>query len=215
MSTPPINPKIYHIIHIDNLASLVRSGLLFSYSQMKKKNYSIESIGYNHIKERRLTYELSSIPGLFVGECVPFYFCPRAIMLYIFNKNNSPDLTYHGGQEPIIHLEADLNATITWANKNNKRWAFTTTTAAERLFNDYSNIQNLNQIDWESVNALQWDNSKTTRYKQAEFLLEEEFPWGMFNKIGVYNDEIYKIVDNTLTKNSHRPILEIRKDWYY
>jgi len=43
-----------------------------------------------------------------VGDCVPFYFCPRSVMLYLIYQGNHPDLQYHGGQDLVLHLEADL-----------------------------------------------------------------------------------------------------------
>lgn len=62
------------------------------------------TIGMNTIKQRRLTeLTLSSYPDLFVGQCVPFYFCPRSIMLYVIHRADSEELAYKGGQEPIIH----------------------------------------------------------------------------------------------------------------
>ncbi|WP_205620247.1 DarT ssDNA thymidine ADP-ribosyltransferase family protein [Salinivibrio socompensis] len=63
----------------------------------------------NTIKQRRLTeLTLDSHPDLYVGQCVPFYFCPRSIMLYVIHRADSDELTYKGGQGPIIHLQADL-----------------------------------------------------------------------------------------------------------
>ena len=64
------------------------------------------------IKQRRLTTPLTSHPTLTVGQCVPFYFCPRSIMLYLIYQGNHPELTYREGQGPIIHLECDLHASI-------------------------------------------------------------------------------------------------------
>ena len=66
---------------------------------------------------------LDSHPDLYVGNCVPFYFCPRSVMLYVLHMGNLPDLGYRGGQEPIVHLEADLLGTVDWANCNQRRWA--------------------------------------------------------------------------------------------
>jgi hypothetical protein len=41
-------------------------------------------IGMNNIKQRRLNeLTLASHPGLHVGACVPFYFCPRSVMLFL------------------------------------------------------------------------------------------------------------------------------------
>ena len=54
-------------------------------------------------------------PGLNVGDCVPFYFCPRSVMLYLIHRANHPELDYRGGQGPIVHLEADLHEAANWA----------------------------------------------------------------------------------------------------
>ncbi|MBE7527723.1 MAG: DUF4433 domain-containing protein [Burkholderiales bacterium] len=37
------------------------------------------SAGVAQIKQRRLTSCLNSYPDLRVGDCVPFYFCPRSV----------------------------------------------------------------------------------------------------------------------------------------
>ena len=66
----------------------------------------------NKIKNRRLKRKLESHTDLCVGYCVPFYFCPRSIMLYILYKGNHEEIIYSGGQEPIIHLQADLKTCI-------------------------------------------------------------------------------------------------------
>jgi hypothetical protein len=57
------------------------------------------------IKRRRVEeLEVSCHPGTKVGDYVPFYFCPRSVMLYVIHRANHPDLSYRGGQEPIVHL---------------------------------------------------------------------------------------------------------------
>ena len=81
------------------------------------------------IKQRRLSLPVKCHPGNCVGDYVPFYFCPRSVMLYLIYRGNHPELTYRGGQGPIIHLEADLSAVVAWANENGRRWAFTLSNA--------------------------------------------------------------------------------------
>ena len=106
----------------------------------------------NKIKQRRLSeLRLSCHPGLLVGGCVPFYFCPRSIMLYVIHKANHPELAYRGGQGPIIHLEADLNDTIVWADRNQRRWAFTLSDAGSYYFEDRSDLAQLDEINWSAV----------------------------------------------------------------
>ena len=100
------------------------------------------------VKERRLGNELQSHPGLRVGDCVPFYFCPRSVMLYVIHRGNIEQLEYRGGQEPIIHLEADLRKIVAHANDNDQRWVFTSSNAGSGYFEDYSDLSQLKMLNW-------------------------------------------------------------------
>ena len=94
----PLNPKIYHIVHVDRLDSIIRTGNLLSDAAIVSLPATGTTIGMGSIKQRRLTeLTLNSQPGLYVGECVPFYFCPRSIMLYLIYQANHPELDYKGG----------------------------------------------------------------------------------------------------------------------
>jgi hypothetical protein len=75
---PPARPKIYHILHVDRLSSVVVDGCLWSDTQIAARGRTGTTIGMSHIKQRRMTLPIRSRPGLHVGECVPFYFCPRS-----------------------------------------------------------------------------------------------------------------------------------------
>ena len=97
----PAEPKIYHIVHVDRLPSIITDGSLWSDAKVTRHSPSGTTIGMQKIKQRRLTVnKLDSHPDLFVGDCVPFYFCPRSIMLYLLHKANDPELIYRGGQAP-------------------------------------------------------------------------------------------------------------------
>ena len=114
----PAQPKIYHIVHVDRLASILAARGLLCDAQITVQNTAGTTIGMNTIKQRRLNdLTLNSCPDLFVGQCVPFYFCPRSIMLYVIHKADNEELTYKGGQEPIVHLQADLTASVQWAQQ--------------------------------------------------------------------------------------------------
>ncbi len=77
-------------------------------------------------------------------------------MLYLFFMDNHPDISYHGGQHPIVHLVADLQKVVLWALHNNMRWVFTDSNAGSYYFNDYNDLDQLNMIDWEAVMAIDW-----------------------------------------------------------
>jgi ssDNA thymidine ADP-ribosyltransferase, DarT len=211
---PPAHPKIYHIVRVDRLPSIVADGCLWCDAEVVRRAPPGTTIGMNKIKERRLTeLTLSSHPQLHVGDCVPFYFCPRSVMLYLMYQGNHPDLVYRGGQDPIIHLEADLHAVVDWARRHKRRWAFTLSNAGSYYFEDRADLSQLDEIDWDCVQARQWKNCKER--KQAEFLLEHSFPFKLVERIGVHSKAQYQQVVNTLPNRGHQPNVEICPDWYY
>lgn len=210
--TVPAQPKIYHICHVDRLPSIIASAGLLSDAVLLNQALPGTVIGMNHIKQRRLQLELASHPALHVGECVPFYFCPRSVMLYLIYRQHQ-DLTYKEGQGPIVHLEADLHAAVQWANAQARRWAFTLSNAGAYYFEDRADLALLNEVDWNAVQSRQWSQCKEG--KQAEFLLENTFPWHLFERIGVQSRQIYTQVANVLPAQGHRPAVELRPEWYY
>ena len=207
------NLKIYHIVHIDKLQSIINSGGLLSDSEVIRQGLNGTTIGMNSIKQRRLNeLTLSTYPDLFVGQCVPFYFCPRSVMLYMMSVN-SCNMEYQGGQDNIIHLEADLMSSIAWANANSKRWVFTYSNAGSRYFQDTNNIANLSQLNWNAINARYWND--VVEEKQAEFLCEYRFDWSLIHRIGVSNQTVYQQVFNIINNSYHKPYVEVKNDWYY
>lgn len=212
--TVPRKPKIYHILHVDRLPSIIEDGCLWSDSEVEKRSPDGTTIGMNHIKQRRLKeLTLTSHPGLHVGECVPFYFCPRSVMLYIIHMANHQDLAYRGGQKPIVHLEADLCESVEWAEEEDLRWAFTLSNAGSEFFEDRADLDRLGEIDWSAVASHDWRRCRDG--KQAEFLVEREFPWELVSRIGVQNKGTYSKVQDALADADHRPAVELLPDWYY
>ena len=134
-------------------------------------------------------------------------------MLYVIYQANHPELSYKGGQEPIIHLESDLNRVIDWAETNNKRWAFTLSNAGSSYFEDRCDLNQLDELDWNAINAVQWQHCREG--KQAEFLLEYCFPFDLVDRIGTYNQAIATMVLNSIPANQYNPTIAIKNNWYY
>jgi len=217
--TVPAQPKIYHSLHVDRLASVLADGGLLSDAMVQKNASPGTTIGMSNIKARRLQSALTSHPTLKVGQCVPFYFCPRSIMLYLIYQANHPDLTYRGGQGPIVHLECDLRASIAWAEAQGRRWAFTLSNAGSKYFEDRASIAQLGEINWAAVAATQWSgcgvDGAIKEGKQAEFLTEESFPWALVERVGVQAQSMYQQVAGLLAGKARHPKVEILRDWYY
>lgn len=213
----PIQPKLYHIVHLDRLPSIISNQSLWCDAVMATHAELGTTIGMASIKRRRLEeLTLDSYPGLHVGECVPFYFCPRSIMLYLLHMGNHQELTYRGGQALIVHLQADLHATVAWAAQQHRRWAFTLSNAGAYYFEDRADLTQLDEINWEAVQNDRWGGIGSIKEgKQAEFLVERDFPWHLVERIGVYSREMYQLVVSCLPVSGHRPLIEIKSDWYY
>ena len=214
MSRAPANPKIYHVVHIDHLSSILESNYLFSDYQVKEQGLSGTAIGMEEIKDRRLATKLKTHPSIAVGECVPFYFCPRSVMLFVLSKRNHLSLNYRGGQEPIIHLEADLRQTVEWAQAHKKKWVFTLSNAGSAYFEERSNLDQLDDLSWDAIEADNWAG-EYKEYKQAEFLVQDEFPFSLVERIGVYSEECGKKALFELGKSDYRLLVEVIKSWYY
>lgn len=209
--------KIYHIVHVDRLSSILADGCLLSDAIISRRANNGSMIGLSNIKQRRLhELTLNSYPDLHVGDCVPFYFCPRSVMLYLIYCRNS-ELAYQGGQEPIIHLQADFNQAIAWASSQNPpiRWAFTSSNAGSNYFEDFNDLNLLNnKINWNAVNANYWQDPIIKEGKQAEFLLENQFPWHLIEHIGVHPSHYIQVM-NALQGQLHRPQVTVEPTWYY
>jgi len=212
--TVPRHPKIYHIVHVDRLASIVADGFLWSDAKVLQRASNGTTIGMSSIKRRRLEeLTLTSRPGLRVGQCVPFYFCPRSVMLYLLYMGNHPELEYRSGQGPIVHLEADLHRAVAWPDQNDRRWAFSLSNAGSYYFEDPADLAELGEIDWDAVQARDWKSCKDG--KQAEFFVEHRFPWELVERVGVRSATTYLQVLAALPAAGNRLRVEVLNDWYY
>jgi hypothetical protein len=212
---PPAQPKIYHIIHKDRLASIIADSCLWSDAIIVQRQGAGTTIGMGHIKERRLRLPVTCHGGTYVGDYVPFYFCSPSIMLYVIHCANQPGLTYQGGQEPIVHLEADLHRVISWANGTGRRWAFSLSNAGASYVQFRSKVAHLDEVNWPAVAATDFRPIAIKDGKQAEFLVHESFPWPLVERIGVISQSVGTQVMNMMGGAEHRPPVETKRNWYY
>lgn len=214
--TAPAQPRIYHITHVDNLAGIVTDGALLSDSVMVARRGPTTMIGMSDIKRRRLQeLRVTCYPDNFVGEYVPFFWCPRSVMLYLIYMDNHPELVYRGGQGPILHLEADFHESVAWADAIPRRWAFALTNAGARYTQFRNDLADLDDLDWDAIANQDFRNSAVKEKKMAEFLMHESFPWELVSSIGVHSDAVAAQVNGILAGAAHVPTVAVRRDWYY
>ncbi|MEZ4370628.1 MAG: DUF4433 domain-containing protein [Polyangiaceae bacterium] len=201
--TSATNPAIFHITHVDNLAGILASGLCAD--SVRIQNHLVSTnIGYSHIKQRRLNRKVPVADGGCLGDYVPFYFCPRSVMLYVISRGHQD---YAGGQDSIIHLVSDMSTA-----GFGRRWAFTDRHAELAHAVYYEDAPSLGQVDWAVMNRRHWAESDVKERRQAEFLVSRHVPWSAFSLIGVRSTEVAEKVALIV---GGAPRVEVRPDWYY
>jgi hypothetical protein len=136
-------------------------------------------------------------------------------MLFVIHRANHPDLAYRGGQEPIVHLEADLRKSVWWASEHGNRWAFSLSNAGAHYTQFRSHLEQLAEINWDAVTAWDFRPEDVKEGKQAEFLMGGSFPWALVERIGVHSQAIAMRVARAMNEVEYRPRIEIRREWYF
>ncbi|MDM7461275.1 MAG: DUF4433 domain-containing protein [bacterium] len=202
--------QIYHITHIGNLESIIKASRLYSDAAASACNP--RSIAYLDLKRKRKEKTVPVPPNGCVADYVPFYFAPRSPMLYAIHKG-----CVRSGlsQTEIIYLVTSVE-TIVRAGK-----PFVFTDCHPLSYCRFSNnLQDLNQfVDWQVMRSEYWhDNPQHPNRKsrrQAEFLVHQAVEWSLIERIGVYDQGRLQQVQQILQSASHRPLVSVRRDWYY
>ena len=213
--TVPERPKIYHITHVDNLPAIVSAGGLLSDRQISEARGAAVTIGMSKIKQRRLDLPVHCHPRGRVGDYVPFNFCPRSVMLYVIHRGDHPELTYRGGQGPIVHLQADVHGVIEWAGRFGRGWAISLQNAGSAYAEFRCAASGLDDLDWSAIRSNDFRQAEVKERKQAEFLVHYEFPWELVERIGVRSGVVRDRVTATIASASHQPPVSIRPGWYF
>lgn len=216
MSLTPEEPTIYHITHVRNLRQIASDGAIWSDSERDRRRVDCVVVGMSELKRRRLhELEVKCHPGTKVGQYVPFYFCPRSIMLYILHRGNHPEVRFREGQRPIVHLQADLQKVVRWANESGVRWAFSNTNAGAKYARFYRSFEELSELNWNAIAAGDFRDPTVKEGKQAEFLVFGAFPWTLIERVGVADRMILSSVEEILRVAKHRPSMSVESAWYF
>src|SRR5687768_2599717 len=174
---------LYHITSIDNLPAILATGGLLSDIALGQAPHQV--IGYANIKQRRMTvYRVPCCDNAFVGDFVPFYYCPRSQMLYTINvgRTGKPP----GYQREIVHLVTSVEAAI----RVGRQWAISDGNAGAEAALFYDSIDALDQLDWPAIRSKYWNDKG--HQKAAEFLVRDFYPWAAIAEIGCQNEETAK-----------------------
>ncbi len=201
---------LYHITHINNLDSILKSGFIYSKNNNPRP---IVNIAYEGIQDRRARKQIAIKPFGCLHDYVPFYLCPRCPMLLAIHNNAVEN--YKDGQDKIIHLVTTTDLII-----NDKiQFVFSDGHAAMDISEFFNSITDIDKLDWETIKAEYWantdDDPDKKRRKQAEFLVYEKFPVTGIIGIGVMNENIKQASEKILLQNNIKNDVKIIKKWYY
>lgn len=206
MAEKPQKVLIYHITDVTNLPGILADGGLHSDAVMAGRDPTV--IGYDHIKKRRLEeIQVPCCGGRFVGEFVPFYYCPRSPMLYVINQGKTGRPA--GCQTSIIHLVSAVSTAV----RLGRAWAVSDGNAGASYTSFFASLDALDSLDWGAISAKYWQSQ--LHEKQAEFLVADFFPWTSILGIGCHNTAIAERVRALLVDRPHQPNVQVKSDWYY
>jgi ssDNA thymidine ADP-ribosyltransferase, DarT len=205
--------QIYHLTHVENLESIIARGGLCCDGLVADESLLPIGIAHAHIKDRRARRAVPIGTGGFLCDYVPFYFAPRSPMLYAIYRRAVEG--YTGTQREILHLVSSTDAVVAAGVP------FVFTEGHAELFYSefFTDLGDLNRIDWEIMQARIWrdtiSDGDRKRRRQAEFLAHRFFPWQLITEIGVANKIIALEVESKLGEAAHKPSVTVRPGWYY
>lgn len=206
MSATPNDPPIFHITHVDNLASIVREGRLWSDSQRLAKGLPSINIGLQHIKARRRARVVETRANGHLGDYVPFNFCPRSVMLHRISVGHRD---FAGDHRDVVHLVSRVSTAI----RLGRPWAFTDRHAEIQQALYFDDLDALHEVPWGVMKKVDWRGFKEER--QAEFLVHDSFDWAAVEKVVVHSEAVAIRARAAIASAEHQPPVTAQPKWYY
>ena len=209
-----LNPQkalIWRIIHCDNLPWVLENGLYCGSSSIKAESWV--NIGNLELIEKRANHPVPLAPNGYLGDYVPFYFTPFSPMLYNIHTGRG-GITQRTNEEIII-LVSDLY----YLASVGIPFLFTDGHAYYQWTEYYSDLSNLNKIDWKILQQRDFkrdqdDPEKFERY-QAEALIYQHFPIDGLRGIICYNESLKQNIESIVQKQKLNLPVFIRPEWYF
>lgn len=133
-------------------------------------------------------------------------------MLYTISRGN---VSCDGGQSSIVHLVS----TIQLVRKNAHAFVFSDGHGIMTLTDFYDDLGELDKVDWNVMQSRYWNDTQEDndrmRRRQAEFLVQDYFPWDLVHEIGVMNNALRRRVEQVTQSLAHQPNVNVHQDWYY
>ncbi len=207
----PEKAHVFRITHIDNLPWILRNGLHCPSS--KTRDSGFVAIGNPDIIGKRTSKCVPISPGGVLEDYVPFYFTPCSVMLYNIVTG------YNGITQRDRHEIVILVSSVEKLSASGVRFVFTNRHALVQYATFYSDVRDLDKIDWELLRARDFarsesDPGKVERY-QAELLAFQKVPVEALLGIACYSEESKSRVASVLADAGIELKVVVKRDWFF
>jgi hypothetical protein len=208
-----LNPQkalVWRIVHKDNLLWILRNGLHCANSKILSPNYV--NIGNADLIGKRRARKVLIEPGGTLADYVPFYFTPFSVMMMNIHSGRS---VIKRENDEIVILVSSLHRIKNLALP----FVFTNAHAYPDWTNYYSDLENLEEIDWNLLQNRDFrrdpdDPRKVERY-QAEALIYQHLPVEGLLGIICYNEELKSKLETQIARMNLELSVHVRKRWYF
>lgn len=216
-----LDGHIYHMVHFDNLRSILQRRALLSKEKVLQEKIPYRSIAYEEVqtlRDRIFIRESSTKRNRPLHSYVPFYFATRTPMLHVLYKKEI--------QDGIIIFEAsrsllkDQGVVFTNGNASNQQLAkygkeqviITPATVLDGLCrrrylpdgphgtnqscsNFYADVAFLEHLNWDVIDDRWFNDDEKRRIKHAETLVPDLLPLGRVSGLFVRTREMVEAVN--------------------
>jgi hypothetical protein len=207
--------RILRFIRIANLHIYLRRGALHAPNHTPNDGLHYQTNHNDDVQGVRRQSAIPCGPRGMVHDYVPFYFGPLSPMMLNLKTGRVPG--YTEGQEPLIYLVTTVQEIVAAGVP----FVFSDGHGIATFTEWFEDVVDLDKVDWSMVGQRYWtdepEDPDRQRRKQAEFLVHRSLPWTLIQEIAVIDRAREQAVLALLDAEgaTHRPVVRIRRDWYY
>lgn len=208
-----LNPKralMWRIVHQENIPWILDNGLHCGNSGVASSTWV--HIGNQELIVKRSMHRVPLGPGGYVNDYVPFYFTPFSPMMANIFKGHAG--VVQRTRDEIVILVSSLPRIV----KLNLPFVFTDMHAYYEWANFYTNLDDLDKIDWKMLQLRDFkrdpnDPMKFERY-QAEVLIHNYCPVDALLGMVCYTDAVKTQLEGYVQQRGLSLTIATRPDWF-
>lgn len=208
-----LNPQkalIWRIVHLSNIPWILDNGLHCGNSQQQSPVW--EPIGSAELIDKRASHPVPVPPYGCLNDYVPFYFTPFSPML--LNIKSGRGVVQRANQDIVI-----LVSSLPKVAQLKLDFVFTDMHAYYQWANFYSDLDDLDKIDWQILQKRDFardinDLAKFERY-QAEALIKNHCPIEALVGIACYNNKVEQLLKQQVKQRNLSLDVITRPGWYF